>query len=127
MGGNLGAQQSLVGYGLAAAIWTVGEFLFFSSVMTVVERLAPADARGRYTGIWASTMGISVLIAPLISSATLKAGGPNLMWTTSLALGALVAAGLLTLNRHLSNASAAPAPAPADPGLTPPAHDPLPG
>ncbi|MEU1076504.1 MULTISPECIES: MFS transporter [unclassified Streptomyces] len=101
MGGNLGARQSLIGYGLAAAIWTLGEVLFFSSIMTVVERLAPADARGRYTGIWASTMGISALIAPLISSAALDAGGPELMWATSLALGALAAAGLLALKRRM--------------------------
>lgn len=101
MGGNLGAGQSLIGYGFAAAVWTLGEVLFFSSIMTVVERLAPADARGRYTGIWATTMGISALIAPLISSAALDAGGPELMWATSLALGTLAAAGLLALKRRI--------------------------
>ncbi|MET8816527.1 MFS transporter [Streptomyces sp. NPDC004549] len=111
MGGNLGAQQSLIGYGFAAAVWSLGEVLFFSSVMTVVERLAPADARGRYTGIWASTMGTSALIAPLISSATLEAGGPELMWITSLALGVLAAVGLLALKRHLDTTSTTPEPA----------------
>ncbi|MGZ2361489.1 MFS transporter [Streptomyces sp. 372A] len=105
MGGNLGAQQSLIGYGLAAVIWTLGEVLFFSSIMTVVERLAPADARGRYTGIWASTTGISALVAPLISSATLTSGGPELMWTTCLALGALAAAGLLALRWRIDATS----------------------
>ncbi|MFJ5952596.1 MFS transporter [Streptomyces noursei] len=111
MGGNVAAQQSLIGYGLAAAVWTLGEVLFFSSVMTVVERLAPVDARGRYTGIWASTMGISALIAPLISSAALDAGGPELMWTMSLALGAVAAAGLLALKRRIDTAPTAPEPA----------------
>ncbi|MFI5864746.1 MFS transporter [Streptomyces sp. NPDC051546] len=114
MGGNLAAQQSLLGYGLAAAIWTLGEVLFFSSVMTVVERLAPAEARGRYTGIWASTMGTSALIAPLISSAALDAGGPELMWTTSLVLGVLAGVGLLALKRSLDDTPSAPgAPGPA--------------
>ncbi|MFI0813592.1 MFS transporter [Streptomyces echinatus] len=108
MGGNLGARQSLIGYGLAAAIWTLGEVLFYSSIMTVVERLAPADARGRYTGIWASTMGISALIAPLISSAALDAGGPELMWATSLTLGALGAAGLLALKQRIDTNPTAP-------------------
>ncbi|WP_435058016.1 MFS transporter [Streptomyces sp. bgisy060] len=108
MGANLGARQSLIGYGLAAAVWTLGEVLFFSSVMTVVERLAPADARGRYTGIWASTMGISALIAPLISSAALDSGGPELMWTTSLALGALAAGGLLALKRRIDTTPTVP-------------------
>lgn len=119
MGGNLGAQQSLIGYGLAAAAWTLGEVLFFSSVMTVVERLAPDDARGRYTGIWASTMGISALIAPLISSAALHAGGPELMWTTSLALGALAAIGLLALKRHPDITTTPTTPGTADPDLAP--------
>jgi MFS family permease len=100
MGGNLGARQSLTGYGLAAAVWTLGEVLFFSSVMTVVERLAPNDARGRYTGIWSTTMGISALIAPMISSAALNVGGPRLMWVTSLALGLLAAIGLLALEQR---------------------------
>ncbi|MGW3929804.1 MFS transporter [Streptomyces microflavus] len=119
MGGNLGAQQSLLGYGLAAAIWTLGEVLFFSSVMTVVDHLAPEGARGRYTGIWASTMGISALIAPLTSSAALDAGGPELMWTTSLALGILAAVGLLVLQRHIDVPSALPTPDSADLDLAP--------
>lgn len=119
MGGNLGARQSLIGYGLAAAVWTLGEVLFFSSIMMVVERLAPADARGRYTGIWASTMGISALIAPLISSAALNAGGPELMWATSLALGALAAAGLLALKRRIDTAPTVPGPDAVDLGLAP--------
>ncbi|MFJ9580826.1 MFS transporter [Streptomyces sp. NPDC101191] len=111
MGGNLGSRQSLVGYGLAAVVWTLGEVLFFSSVMTVVERLAPADARGRYAGIWASTMGISALIAPLVSTAALDTGGPELMWTTSFSLGVLAAAGLLALKRHVDNATTEAKPA----------------
>ncbi|MCX4681626.1 MFS transporter [Streptomyces sp. NBC_01433] len=119
MGGNLGAQQTLVGYGLAAAAWTLGEVLFFSSVMTVVERLAPDDARGRYTGIWASTMGISALIAPLISSVALHAGGPELMWTTCLALGVLAAVGLLALKRNTDITFTPTTPDPADLDLAP--------
>lgn len=105
MGGNVGAQQSLIGYGFAAGLWTLGEVLFFSSIMTVVERLAPEDARGRYTGIWATTMGVSALIAPLISSAALNAGGPRLMWITSLALGLLAAVGLLALKQRSATLS----------------------
>jgi MFS family permease len=93
--------------------------LFFSSVMTVVERLAPDDARGRYTGIWASTMGISALIAPLISSAALDAGGPELMWTTSLAPGVLAAVGLLARKRHIDTPSTPTTPDPADLDLAP--------
>ncbi|MFD8664878.1 MFS transporter (plasmid) [Streptomyces microflavus] len=119
MGGNLGAQQSLLGYGFAAVAWTLGEVLFFSSVMTVVERLAPADARGRYTGIWASTMGVSALLAPLISSAALHAGGPELMWTMSLALGVLAAVGLLALKRHIGTISKSTAPDPIAQDLAP--------
>ncbi|MFB6985563.1 MFS transporter [Streptomyces sp. NPDC056304] len=119
MGGNLGAQQSPIGYGLAAAVWTLGEVLFFSSVMTVVEHLAPDDARGRYTGIWASTMGISALIAPLISSAALDAGGPELMWITSLALGVFAAVGLLALKRLIGITSTPTTPDPVDLGLAP--------
>ncbi|MGW6145702.1 MFS transporter [Streptomyces sp. NPDC055140] len=119
MGGNLGAQQSLVGYGLAAAVWTLGEVLYFSSIMTMVERLAPDDARGRYTGIWASTMGVSALIAPLISSAAIDAGGTELMWTTSLALGVLAAVGILALKRHIDMPSATTTANPADLDLAP--------
>ncbi|MFJ3658256.1 MFS transporter [Streptomyces nigra] len=117
MGGNLGARQSLIGYGVAAAVWTLGEVLFFSSIMTVVERLAPADARGRYTGIWATTMGFSALIAPLIGSAAIDAGGPELMWAMSLALGALAAGGLLALKRRIELTP--PVPVGADLDLTP--------
>lgn len=89
--------------------------LFFSSVMTVVEHLAPAGARGWYTGIWAaSTMGLSALIAPLISSAALDADGPEPMWTTSFALGVPAASGLLSLKRHIDNTPTEPGPVDVD-------------
>ncbi|MER5890325.1 MFS transporter [Streptomyces sp. NPDC001941] len=101
MGGNLGARQSLIGYALAASVWTLGEVLFFSSVMTAVERLTPAAGRGRYTGVWASTMGVSSLIAPLISSTALDAGGTELMWMMSGALGAIAAIGFLVLQKRI--------------------------
>ncbi|WP_225636747.1 MFS transporter [Streptomyces solaniscabiei] len=117
MGANLGAQQTLVGYSLAATVWTLGEVLFYSSVVTVVERLAPTDARGRYTGVWASTLGVSALIAPLISSTALHAGGAALMWITSAVLGALAALGLLVLKTHI--ASPSPTNDPANLHLTP--------
>ncbi|MGW6203689.1 MFS transporter [Streptomyces sp. NPDC055089] len=126
MGGNLGAQQSLIGYGLAAALWTLGEVLFFSSIMTVVERLAPEDARGRYTGIWATTMGVSALFAPLISSAALNAGGPRLMWVTSLALGLLAATGLLALKQRGPTLSSPTTADTAGLDLEPPTRETLP-
>ncbi|MCX4826370.1 hypothetical protein OG883_42780 [Streptomyces sp. NBC_01142] len=94
--------------------------------MTVVERLAPDDARGRCTDIWASTMGISALIAPLISSAALDAGGPELMWTTSLALGVLAAV-CLALKRHIDTPSTPRRPTLRTWTSRPPARAPLPG
>lgn len=86
--------------------------------MTVVESLAPAEARGRYTGVWASTMGISALIAPLVSSTALDLGGTAFMWTTSTAPAAAAALGLIALQRHVDNPPAA-VPEPANRDLVP--------
>jgi hypothetical protein len=54
-------------------LWTPAKCWFFSSVITVAERVAPPDARSQHICTWAHTMGSS---AP-VTSATFDAGGPG--------------------------------------------------
>ncbi|MEZ4403333.1 MAG: MFS transporter [Kofleriaceae bacterium] len=79
----------------AVAVWTVGEIIqspFFSST---VAALAPADARGRYQGVFGMSFGAAAMLAPLAGQALVAAFGPRGPWLVCGGLGLVVAAGFI--------------------------------
>lgn len=89
------ASDTLV-YGLAVAVWSLGEVLVFAVTAAVVADLAPAHLRGRYNGILGMAWGTGFLIAPLVGTRLLAIGAPAL-WLTCAALCGAAALAQLAL------------------------------
>ena len=88
-----GSATSVTGFALAAVVWSVGDLLLLGHAMTIVSRLAPADSRGAYLAAYGLSWGVATVLAPLVGTGLLAAGGPELLWGSlaalALALGAV--------------------------------------
>nr|WP_067463607.1 MFS transporter [Actinomadura macra] len=89
--------SSLLAYTGAILVWTIGEIIAAAVLQAVVADLAPADLRGRYSGLYGMAWSAGFLLAPLGGTQLLEAGGPPALWLTCMALGLLAAAGQLAL------------------------------
>jgi MFS family permease len=85
------------GWAFAAAtgVWSVGEILTIPTVSAMVSRLAPADLRGRYQGLFSLSFGLALTLAPAIGGAVLGRLGADAVWAGAFAVGVLVALGYL--------------------------------
>jgi MFS family permease len=88
--------SSTLGYGGAAAIWTLGEIATTAAGSTVAADLAPARLRGRYLGLYGAACSLGALLAPLGGAQLLRTGAPAL-WLTCGAIGGAAALGQLTI------------------------------
>lgn len=88
--------SSLLGYGGAAVIWTLGEIAMAAAGSTVAANLARARLRGRYLGLYGAVCSLGGLLAPLGGAQLLRAGAPAL-WLTCGAVAGAAALGQLTL------------------------------
>ncbi|MBI5511663.1 MAG: MFS transporter [Deltaproteobacteria bacterium] len=84
-------------YGVAIAIWTLGEIGNFPTASALVADLAPAHMRGRYQGLYSMTGGVAAVAAPAIGGAVLQHAGRVPLWGGCAALG--LVAGLAQLAR----------------------------
>ena len=98
-------------YLLGVIIWTIGEIGVLPVANSVVADLAPPDVRGRYQGAYGLSFGLAVCVAPALGTLVLERVGSVALWSGCLGLGALIAAGHLTLapalNAHALGASRA--------------------
>ncbi|MGW1987554.1 MFS transporter [Streptomyces collinus] len=83
-------------YGLAVAVWSVGEVLVFGVTAAIVADLAPPALRGRYNGLLGMAWGAGFLLAPLVGT-RLLAGGAPVLWLSCAGLCLLAALGQLAL------------------------------
>jgi len=88
--------SSLMGYGGAVCIWTLGEIAIAAAGAAVVADLAPAHLRGRYLGLYGAVCSLGALLAPLGGTQLLRAGSPAL-WLTCGAVAGAAALGQLAL------------------------------
>lgn len=88
--------SSLLGYGAAVGVWTLGEITTAAAGGAVAASLAPAHLRGRYLGIYGATCSLGALIAPIGGTELLAAGAPAL-WLTCGAVAGVAALGQLAL------------------------------
>jgi MFS family permease len=56
--------ESLSGYAISWAVWTLGEIRSLPASMALVADLAPADLRGRYQGAYAMASSRPALTVP---------------------------------------------------------------
>jgi MFS family permease len=80
---------------VAIAVWTMGEICRSGTSSTLVAAFAPAQARGRYQGVYTMSWGLASAVGPVAGAGVLDAWGPRALWTSCLALGVIVAALLL--------------------------------
>ncbi|MHC5699881.1 MDR family MFS transporter [Streptomyces tirandamycinicus] len=83
-------------YGVAVAVWSLGEVLVFAVTASIVADLAPAHLRGRYNGLLGMAWGTGFLIAPVVGTRLLVIGAP-VLWLSCAALCVLAAVAQLAL------------------------------
>lgn len=105
VGAGLGAYAFCTAawqYGLATAVWSLGEIAFLPVAAAVTSELAPPDLRGRYSGALGLAFGLSGFAATALGPALLQRAGPAALWGACLLLGLAVAAGQLLFGRIMN-------------------------
>jgi MFS family permease len=118
---GVGVAITGVGSGLrwylgASVIVVVGEILFYGPAEALVAGLAPAGKQGSYLGIWASTGGLSMLIATAAGGAIISIGGLTLLWEACAVAGAAAACVCVPVAHRAARRG------PAELAALPPAH-----
>ncbi len=90
-----GVSAAIVVHIVAVLVWTIGEIVASPVHSTMVANLAPAEARGRYQGVFTMSFGMASFLGPLLGAAVLEDAGPDALWLGCLAVGAVTAAGYL--------------------------------
>ncbi|MCQ4210330.1 MDR family MFS transporter [Streptomyces longispororuber] len=92
---------SLAAYALTVVVWTLGEMVNAPTQSGLVARLAPAEGRGRYQGVYTTSWSAAALVAPLGGGWVLDSAGAGWLWAGCAALGTVTAFGYWVLMRGL--------------------------
>jgi MFS family permease len=76
---------------VSVAIWTLGEIAATSVAPTIIADLSPVDLRGLYQGIFGAAWGLAFFIGPLAGGWIYEHLGSNVLWTSCLVLGFVLA------------------------------------
>jgi MFS family permease len=79
--------HSPAGYLGSVLVWTAGEIGIAVMFGAVFADLAPADLRGGYMGLAATTWGVGNMLGPLLGTALLDRAGPTALWLVCAATG----------------------------------------
>ncbi|MFC7107169.1 MDR family MFS transporter [Nonomuraea rubra] len=88
--------SSVLGLAVTIAIWTAGEIVTAGIPGAIVAALAPAELRGRYSGLFGFAWSLSAVLAPLLGGPLLELGS-GALWFTIGGVGLASAAGMLLL------------------------------
>jgi len=88
-------------FGVAIAVWTLGEIAYFPLANALVADLAPTAQRGRYQGLFSMVGGVAGVVAPVTGGVLLQHAGRIAVWGVCLGLGILAAGTQLGLGRRL--------------------------
>jgi MFS family permease len=77
---------------VAVAVWTAGEILTTSVNSVLVAACAPAQARGRYQGMFSMSWGAASAVGPFVGGHVLEDLGPHALWLGCAGVGAIAAA-----------------------------------
>ena len=92
------------------AVCSVGDALLLGLPFAIVSGLAPEGARGRYLAAYGICWGFAGVLAPLLGTRLLDAGGPRLLWLTCAALALALAAAQPRLRRVVAGSPRSKAP-----------------
>ncbi|GAA4946842.1 MFS family permease [Nonomuraea thailandensis] len=86
----------VLGLAVTIAIWTAGEIVTAGIAGAIVAALAPAELRGRYSGLFGFSWSLAAVLAPLLGGPLLELGS-GALWFTIGGVGLASAAGMLLL------------------------------
>jgi MFS family permease len=105
------AAHTLPTLALPTALYSLGNLLVMGRSFAVVSELAPAAASARYLAVYGLSWGIATLLAPLAAAWLLSLStGPALLWITTAALCAAMAAVQPVLLAHVASRPSPPSP-----------------
>ncbi|MFE9189495.1 MDR family MFS transporter [Micromonospora sp. NPDC007208] len=99
------AGTSIFLYSLSVVLWTLGEIAYAPASAATVADLSDERARGRYQGLFAFSISVASVLAPLAGGLALDNWGGPALWLVCAGVGAATAAGfwaLLTVSRRAS-------------------------
>lgn len=94
--------HTTAGFSVAGAVLAPAEIVWFMVAAGVVHRIAPAEHRGLYHGMWLMVLAVAAVVAPLLVSCSLTYGGQPLAAASTVTVGLLGAALCLPLARVLA-------------------------
>lgn len=97
-----GLADSVTGYVVSVAVWSLGEVVVAGIAAALVADLAPADARGRYQGAFSWTWGFARFSALTVGVALYTGLGAGTLWWGALVAGLLAAAATLSLRTRIA-------------------------
>ncbi|WP_424215470.1 MDR family MFS transporter [Streptomyces sp. BI20] len=103
---------SLWMYALTVCVWTLAEIVNSPTQMSLVVRLSPASARGRYQGVYSMSWAVASLVAPLMAGTVVDRFGAGWLWASVGVLGTVAGLGYWLLMRDLPAESSAVVPVP---------------
>jgi MFS family permease len=101
--------QGALAFGLATAVWSLGEIVFMPVASATVAALSPAALRGRYQGAWSLAIGLGMTASPVLGSTLMGRLGAPALWASCLAVSVPAAAAFAGLGPALRRRCAAPA------------------
>nr|WP_165952363.1 MFS transporter [Kribbella albertanoniae] len=85
--------DSLWGYALTVAVWTLGEMLMTVANSAVAVELSPVDARARYLGVFAFGLTGAMFVGPAVGGLVADQFGTGALWAGVFCLGLILAVG----------------------------------
>ncbi|WP_415949807.1 MDR family MFS transporter [Streptomyces sp. KLOTTS4A1] len=101
---------SIAVYALTVVIWTLAEIINAPTQMSLVVRLSPVHARGRYQGMYSMSWSVAALAAPLMAGFVIDRFGAEWLWGATAVVGSVAAGGYWLLMRNLPREAEAPQP-----------------
>ncbi|NGO75306.1 MFS transporter [Streptomyces sp. YC504] len=92
---------SIGAYALTVIVWTLAEIINSPTQMSLVVRLSPVHARGRYQGMYSMSWSVAGLAAPLMAGFVIDRYGADWLWGATAVLGTVAAVGYWALMRNL--------------------------
>ncbi|MEU7599505.1 MFS transporter [Streptomyces sp. NPDC041003] len=100
--------DSVAAYALTVAVWTIGEIINSPIQMGLVARMSPEQGRGRYQGVYVTSVVSASLTAPLVSGYAIDRFGSDALWLSCAVVGTLVAAAYVLCLRQAPERTALP-------------------
>ncbi|MFI5496826.1 MDR family MFS transporter [Actinoplanes sp. NPDC051859] len=94
--------HSMVGYAATVLVWTVAEIVSAPTQSSLVVALSPLHGRGRYQGVFATSIALAAVAAPAIAGLVVARFGADWLWGLCAVLGVVAALGYAALSVRIT-------------------------